>query len=204
MSDNAIQDTHTPVHFNEDEARAPVIYRRDTGDTLPNALWIAAGLFRQADELAVQYLQVNLEELAYLAERQAQGLAPINGAWMQGGPYGDLTFWVSTAEVYVLKSLRSVEDDIGLLMSIFTERAPDTPDARAAYAALEAAPLRRWPELPQLPSRSSYLNAKSWLSSTPRDDTDPSFQRFRAEVEYLTNRPVTIAAALEEVESAFG
>lgn len=203
MFDCAHTETGTPTFFDERDARRPIVYRQDTGATLPKAFWIMANLFREMDDLAVQYLRANFEGFRKAQEILDQDLDPVDGDWIETGDFGDGMVWVSTAEVEARQALEMRWRDLTLLMSIYDELAPDTTDARIARAALETANLRAWDTGPGAQPPRSYVCASQWLAAHVDDAPDPAFRAFRAEIQFLIESPLIRKAALDEVEREF-
>lgn len=194
--------TDRPIHFHPEEARQLVVSCSRTGTKLPMALWFAARLFEELDTLAVRRLSANRMELCRAQESWDRGIEPDNGRWVEAGVDGDSAFWVSNAAMALTNLMQTYADDIISLISIYDEIAPETGDARAARAALEAAQLEPWPREPGTTPPMVYTHAAQWFSRLRDQDTDPAFRRLRECVKYLIDRPHTLERALDEQNRA--
>ena len=190
-----------PPHFDEDEARQPVVYRTRTGASLPKALWIATDLLQELDNLAATRVEVSTRELYRLQECWASDEEPLGGRWrVEDGADGDRCVWISAAEAALVRSIHAHNHAIAQLVSIYQTTAPATADAQAALAALETARLNAWPTTPGTTPPASYTQAAQWLAEHAGDDGDPEVNAFRYQIEYLIDRPHALNATLHLTE----
>ena len=191
-----------PIHFHPEEARKLVVSCSRTGTKIPCALWIAARLFEELDTLALRRLYANRAELSRAQESWDRGIEPKNGRWVQADVDGDSHVWVSDAGMALTQLMQTYADDITSLISIYDEMAPETAEARAARAALEAAQLESWSREPGTTPPTVYTHVSRWLSQPGHQDTDPARRAFRDCIQYLIDRPHAHERALDEQSRA--